>query len=332
MDDTKKTRNRTFRRWLDPVLVVLVMWPATQLMGAVATSPTPQVDVCAWQGDIPVEVLVASPDPSCSLVGRVVYSGNAAVTIPPAGMGVGAAGAKSAIGEALDLTVTTSLSGDITVEVEEELHVEATAARRRNVDACKDAQYKTGGHAWRTPLTWTFDDRTTPRHLTTAKAVNDLRAGAANITAGRNDCGLARVTTVASSYAGVSRTRPDIDVVGNDITCGDYNATNSVDFGPLPRGVYGWTCYWWDSSNQMVGADMRVSSSPAVTTKVARGCRNRYDLQAIATHEWAHAFGLGHVSPANRNLTMPPYLLACSGDQRTLGLGDYKGIEALYGR
>ncbi len=331
MDDMSSTKStRGVRRWLDPVLVVLVMWPVVQLMGAVAQSPSPEVDVCRWQGDIPVEVLQATPDPSCSLVGRVVYSGNAAVTIPPAGMGVGAAAARDENGtHAQDLVVSTSVSGVVTVEVEELEHVEV-AARKRNVDACADAKFNSGGHAWTAPLRWTYDAKSTPRHLKKARAIHDLKAGARNITGGRNDCGLARVVTVGSSYAGTSDVSPDIDVVGSNITCGDYNTANSVDFGKLPRGIYGWTCFWWDSTGQMVAADMRISSSPAVVTKVPKGCRSRFDLQAIATHEWGHAFGLGHVSTANRNLTMPPLLLSCSADQRTLGLGDYKGIEALY--
>lgn len=331
MDDTTgSSRTHKVRRWLDPVLVVLVMWPVVQLMGAVAQSPTPTADACRWNGDIPLEVLQATTDPSCSLVGRVVYSGNAAVVIPPAGMGVGAAGARDELGShAMDLTVTTSLAGVVTGDVEEP-EVATVAARRRNVAACADAQFNNGGHAWSAPLRWTFDQRSTPRHLTKARAIRALRAGAANITGGRNDCGLARVSTVGSAYAGTSSVSPDIAATGNNVSCGDYNTSNSVDFGTLPRGIYGWTCFWWDSSGAMVAADMRISDSPAVVTSVPKGCRNRFDLQSIATHEWGHAFGLGHVSASNRNLTMPPLLISCSGDQRTLGLGDYKGIEALY--
>lgn len=330
MDDSTEKRAHRVRRWLDPLLVVLVMWPVVQLMGAVAQSPTPTADACRWQGDIPLEVLQATTDQSCSLVGRVVYSGNASVVIPPAGMGVGAAGARDASGNhALDLTVATSSTGVVTVEVEEP-EVVAPTARRRTVEACKDADFNSGGHAWSAPLRWTFDARSTPRHLDRARALREIRAGAANITGGRNDCGLARVSTVGSTYAGASTAGPAIAGSGNSISCGDYDTDNAVDFGRLPRGIYGWTCYWWNGSGEMVAADMRVSSSPAVVTSVPKGCRSRFDLQAIATHEWGHAFGLGHVGAVSRNLTMPPLLLSCSGDQRTLGLGDYRGIEALY--
>lgn len=329
-DSTGKTRTHRVRRWLDPLLVVLVMWPVVQLMGAVAQSPTPVADACRWQGDIPLEVVQATTDPSCSLVGRVVYSGNAAVVVPPAGMGVGAAAARDASGNhALDLTVTTSATGVVTAEVEEP-EVVAPTARTRTADACQDAQFNSGGHAWRSPLRWTFDARSTPRHIGRAKALREIKAGAGNITGGRNDCGLAEVSTVGATYAGSSTTSPDIAVSGYDVSCGDYNTDNAVDFGRLPRGIYGWTCFWWNGEGEMVAADMRISNSPAVVTRVPRGCRSRFDLQAIATHEWGHAFGLGHVSAVNRNLTMPPLLLSCSGDQRTLGLGDYRGIEALY--
>ena len=178
--------------------------------------------------------------------------------------GVGAAGARDASGNhALDLTVATSSTGVVTVEVEEP-KVVAPTARRRTVAACKDAEFNSGGHAWTAPLRWTFDARSTPRHLDRARALREIRAGAANIIGGRNDCGLARVSTVGSTYAGASTAGPAIAVSGNSISCGDYDTDNAVDFGRLPRGIYGWTCYWWNGSGEMVAADMRVSSSPAL--------------------------------------------------------------------
>ena len=52
----------------------------------------------------------------------------------------------------------------------------------------------------------------------------------------------------------------------------------------------------------------------------------RYSLSDMATHEWGHFAGLGHVkfSPA---LTMFPFI---HDGMQTLGLGDMKGLLARY--
>jgi predicted Zn-dependent protease len=58
-------------------------------------------------------------------------------------------------------------------------------------------------------------------------------------------------------------------------------------------------------------------------------CRRSYDLQSVATHEFGHALGLGHVS--NPSLTMHHFAPYCSTAPRTLGRGDVRGLRALYG-
>jgi hypothetical protein len=56
-----------------------------------------------------------------------------------------------------------------------------------------------------------------------------------------------------------------------------------------------------------------------------------FDVQNIATHEWLHVGGLGHVhAPQDGCLTA--YFLAATGEiqKRTLGLGDKLGMDFLY--
>lgn len=65
--------------------------------------------------------------------------------------------------------------------------------------------------------------------------------------------------------------------------------------------------------------------------KRPRGCRRSYSVEAVATHEFGHVFGLGHVSEGlHGNLTMSTHTGPCSGAQSSLGLGDVLGLRSLY--
>ena len=61
------------------------------------------------------------------------------------------------------------------------------------------------------------------------------------------------------------------------------------------------------------------------------GCSNRYGVEAVATHEFGHVFGLGHVSETNHpTLTMSTAAGACSNAPYSLGLGDVRALRSLY--
>jgi hypothetical protein len=55
-------------------------------------------------------------------------------------------------------------------------------------------------------------------------------------------------------------------------------------------------------------------------------------LEAVLTHEAGHVFGLAHVGESRHGrLTMSPYIDGvCNNQESTLGLGDLRGLEALY--
>ncbi|MEU7753190.1 matrixin family metalloprotease [Micromonospora sp. NPDC049101] len=62
------------------------------------------------------------------------------------------------------------------------------------------------------------------------------------------------------------------------------------------------------------------------------GCAQQYELQGVATHEFGHVFGLGHVSESSYPaMTMSTNATICFYHDSSLGLGDYNGLRSVYG-
>ncbi len=293
-------------------------------------------DLCATTGPIPAARLasgVRSAD--CSLVGRVVVSGAAAVVVPPDGIGVGADGLAAGTGSDGPSLQVQNVGGVVrAVEGAPDSGAgqpasPRLAAREAGPCAAKGYALESGGHPWGGPLKWRYQRGSTPKRLGKYTSFVQIRAGITNMATGRDSCGLKGHPKASASYLGRTSTRPHIRAGKQRVTCGAFDRTNVVGWGTLPSGLIGWTCYWWGAGGAMIGADMRISPAPRVVLAFPQRCSAKYDLQSIATHEWGHAFGLGHV--ANSSLTMHHFLPPCSTAFRTLGLGDFKGMKRLYG-
>jgi len=60
-------------------------------------------------------------------------------------------------------------------------------------------------------------------------------------------------------------------------------------------------------------------------------CNNEIDLEATATHEFGHFFGLGDITASSgRNLTMYQYSSVCRTKRRSLGKGDLIGLNVYW--
>jgi hypothetical protein len=82
----------------------------------------------------------------------------------------------------------------------------------------------------------------------------------------------------------------------------------------------------------MFEADIAISSKTMWfdTQDMPQDCDGvKYDLQSVMTHEWGHAFGLGHGTGEYE--TMYAYTTACNTYKRSLGLGDFDGMDLIYG-
>jgi hypothetical protein len=103
-----------------------------------------------------------------------------------------------------------------------------------------------------------------------------------------------------------------------------------VDFGNLAATDLGFVC-WWTSGKKTVGSDMRLNSTEYTWAVNLDGCVAKYSVQDVATHEFGHTYGLNDVSETlHPALTMSVVMLPCQNAETTLGLGDVKGLEALY--
>ncbi len=187
---------------------------------------------------------------------------------------------------------------------------------------CGDAAYRELAGTWLNgSYRWAFNAASTPAYLGRAAVRDVLRRSFSNITSARNDCGLADRVSATHAYVGTTSVRP---------RCDRRDFKNVVGFQRLERGVLAVTCFWI-SSNRIVEADIQINSRERWALSLS-GCVDEVMLEATMTHEAGHVFGLDHVGERRHGrLTMSPFLDGpCQLSEATLGLGDVRGLEALY--
>jgi len=194
---------------------------------------------------------------------------------------------------------------------------------------CGDRAYTLlSGMKWDTTLKWSFQASSTPRNIPKGAAALRLQRAARTVATGRNRCGLVSHDTAHQQYLGRTTAHPNILPNG---WCGRPDGHSTVGFGTLPAADLALTCYW-SRNDVLVESDIMFNKADyRFTAHVSPGCHMTWALRAVATHEFGHAFGLGHVrDPLNEHLTMAPYIYPCQSSESRLGLGDVLGIEALY--
>jgi hypothetical protein len=198
---------------------------------------------------------------------------------------------------------------------------------------CTDDRSSLSGHHWTTTLSWRYRDAGRPAALDMAATVAALRHGASGPPMARDACSLPDAVSATQSYLGSTNTAPNISVNGaGDILCASTDGNNVIGWSNLPGSTLGVTCTWSYNTGQAVESDMLYDSSvPWYTSNTApAGCWNQFSLRGVATHEFGHAFGLGHSPGDSCNLTMYPSTGPCNDGARSFGLGDVEGLESLY--
>lgn len=308
-------------------------YPRTQSLGSVLLSAalTASLAACMVGEDEAASAarqVSADEDlPGDLTTGDVVMRGGVAVVVPGPGETV-AVTVDHDDGTTEELIIVHRLDGKIDVaDIPEEPEVLASGSTA----ACADAAYSLTGHRWTQPLAWSFQDASTPTDITAANAEKALTWSALAITSSHNDCGLADEVSAAQQYLGRTTKVPNLSATSTSVVCGTRDGANVVGFGVLPSTYLGVACTW-SAAGVAVESDIRFNRAfKWFTGGVPAGCLTRNSLLSVATHEFGHAFGLGHVSQStNGNQTMSTHAAACSTAKYTLGLGDVSALRALY--
>jgi hypothetical protein len=273
----------------------------------------------------------ASADTGTYAPGDVVTVDGASVVAPAAGNAV-AISVDRVDGAGTTLLVTTADDGTVAVSdglAARDAAVEAPAASPKK---CRDGAYSLiNGAKWLETYNWHYKASSTPPELTRKQATNALKASVNNITTARNGCDLADTVEATNAYQGSTTASSDVTAA---LTCNNVpNYQNVTEFGAINTfGVLAATCTYSTGTNgEIVAASVRINSS-AFDWWVSDACSADYSLKAVQTHEYGHAFGMGHVIEDDHgNLTMSTNINGpCSHFEASLGKGDVLGLRDLY--
>jgi hypothetical protein len=272
--------------------------------------------------------------------GQVLFVGGLYMTVPPRGQSV-AGDTLSTDGYERGVVVESRRDGTVAVYAGQALEAlshkgrstesaasPATADTPLMPSACSDSAYSTYSSKWTSTLNYWIKSSSTPDEVHSDNAISALKAAAGNITGAHNDCGLSDNVGASTSYQGTTSAGTNVTSTGG---CDTNDNKNVVGFGSIPSTMLALSC-WWFSSGSTFAGDIRLNkASYEWVANIGSNCSNKFSIEAVSTHEFGHLFGMGHVSDSSHgNLTMSPTIAACQSSERTLGLGDVRGLESKY--
>lgn len=218
-------------------------------------------------------------------------------------------------------------------------------AQATSPGACVDeGPVDDSGYILFSTLGWYFNRSSTPNYanfdITADAALTDIRQGGSNIASERNNCGFAEFTNPNLSYQESTSNGAGISA---DNTCLGGSFQSVVAFGDLPKNpdriVLASTCNYGDSfRRQILESDVKFNKVDADwSTASPDFCRantpNRFNLEAVMTHERGHTYGMLHAEPedTHANLTMSPrHNGPCQNSEVNIGKGDYQLLRDKY--
>ena len=320
-------------------------------VGGSATADTANPTECDYSKGAVPDVLPEPCDDAGDTLG-VKINGDSApditVTIPDPGTGV-VASLDGADGSEHSLDVFTSVDGTET-HVAYDAQGEGSGSSTTGGPAKCDDYYYTFERAaednkkvlidgtWE----WYSNLGSTPAGLTQSSTLADLKHAAAVISNTASTCDSRDLNPASQTYMG---DRALSGGVNSDNTCDAYSDTDfisNVGFGAINYGnTIAATCRWYastattlygESARKLLEADVRFDTGVSwKNTTNAGTCTNQFSIDGVATHEFGHVWGLGHVSEeAHGHLTMSTMSDYCEFSQSSLGYGDLSGLAHLY--
>lgn len=341
---TEGIKGRITRRWTLLVAIATIMTVGIGVMPAGASGATGS---CPKPGDrvSAEEVIERNWNERCDLVGVVVEDHGVAAEVPPNGSRVYTEAYTTSGSE--ELSLETADDGATTLRfVGSEIHgadAMGLSGTTSAPDACSDPAYEEAGWTESDSYRFFFNRATTPSGLTRDQAEDAIFFAGLNIDLANNDCGLSDNIDTSTFLAGDTMVHSNI---GSDGTCESVfvkDEVNVIDFGDLPATsevtTLGTACVWsapYLFGREVLEADIKLNKVEADWTVYpeSSSCSNRFDVESVVTHELGHVWGLSHRNLSesdHANLTMSPMINGpCQLSERTLGLGDIRGLESLY--
>jgi hypothetical protein len=204
----------------------------------------------------------------------------------------------------------------------------STASISLPIDPCASTAYSIGYAKWNKAMQWWY----APKFEPSSYARNRVGSSLQSWVRGISSCfPLNSPTQLLTSFQGNTSLAPV--ATASSKYCSFSEGKSVVGWAPLAAIDLGETCTWgeYPFSQSLSEADITLNSDANwFLPETSNGCSGQYNLQHVATHEFGHAIGLGHVDQ-NSGQVMAPYSSPCDFETTTLGLGDLKGVLSRYG-
>jgi Matrixin len=271
---------------------------------------------------VPARAGTQAADPSVT-----VKVGSIGAVAPPPGTTVWIEGL-SLDGAFTVLAIETRRDGAVIVHrVDEEHGSSDTNSGGGVLAACHDPAFTSNEYTAPPPFAWRFKRASTPSSISPTAAEAALKRAAGNVVGADNDCDLDDRVGASHRYLGTTSRAPNVNAKS---VCRARDGESVVGFGDLGSQL-ALTC-WWTQNAVVVEADIRLNKADhRWAIYPGKSCRDSFAVEAVATHEFGHVFGLGHVNEdVHGKLTMSPLIKPCQNSESTLGAGDVLGFTEKY--